>query len=99
MKTTTYPSRRVKPHFRSFTAVTAYALERAEEQNERRTRFFAPEPDAHGEVPRVHCFMPAGCCAYTEAGNICGVTPAKHFDLKRGGMVCEAHKPKEGGAV
>jgi len=99
MQTTTNPRRRVKAfHPTSFTAFTANALALAEERSEQHNRFRA-QPDARGEVPRVTCFQNARCCAYTDAGNICNVTPAPFYDLARGGFVCADHRPLKGGGV
>lgn len=39
----------------------------------------------------------AHCCAHTETGTVCGITPAPFLDFQRGGFVCAAHKPQREG--
>lgn len=44
------------------------------------------DDELHGQIVR--------CIAYREDGRLCG-EPASVLDVHRGGMVCEAHAPKE----
>jgi hypothetical protein len=57
----------------------------------------APKVQPTRKAPPLRCYVPSGCYAYTQAGNICGRTPAPFLDLQRGGMVCaEHHQESEG---
>ena len=105
MKTKTKPWPTVntyRPSLRSysFAAHTAEAIAQREAREDEHFAGTGHGPASGGTAgqgrAREHAlgFPPAGCCAYTEAGNICGVTPAPFLDFVRGGFVCPAHKPE-----
>lgn len=81
-----------KYHRPTFAAFTAQAIAQREQRDDAST-FAEFTPMASDCVIVVHK-KSATCCAYTDAGNICGVSPAPFLDLMRGGFVCAAHKPE-----
>ncbi len=101
MKTKTKPLPTVKtyrPTLRAFTSAVFSANAIAE--RERREDDFPGHGPALGAASQARQHAPGfplvRCIAYTDSGNICGVTPAPFLDLVRGGMVCAAHKPERG---
>ncbi len=104
MKTKTKPLPTVKtyrPTLRAFTSAV-FSANAIAEREARDEKHFAGPGESHsphlGRRAGDPGFPLASCIAYTDSGNICGVTPAPFLDLVRGGMVCADHKPERGPA-
>jgi len=88
-------------HYRpTFTAYTAHCIAVREAQEDERFSGPSHGSGAGGTANRGRVLTPAHglplatCIAYTDAGNICGLSPAPFLDLMRGGFVCADHKPE-----
>jgi|SRR6185436_3461436 len=102
MRTKTKPRLPVKQSFtQSFVSYTAQCIAEREQRQDEQFSGQCHGPDggtAKAECQRMPSFGAplVRCCAYTEAGNICGVSPAPFLDFQRGGFVCAEHKPERG---
>ena len=99
MRTKTKPRAGVKTFRPSFIMHTAQAIAEREQRDDDQFSGTCHGPDggtAESECQRMPNFGApmVRCCAYNDAGNICGVSPAPFLDFQRGGFVCAAHKPE-----